>query len=182
MRFLIVAFAILAMPAVASAQTAAWTDPEGQFTVSFAAHNWSIAENEPLPDGDDMRILLTVRAPEGSASCEVNVLVNPNATRQTRQRLNEFTASLRERAVATMQQNPQYTLIRAGVAEIDTVAVLDMHGRFASLRTVERRFFLQPTNALHLYTLVCSVDGADRAGVASMEAVADSLRFPGVAP
>lgn len=180
LRAICIAF-VLALAASANAQNAErWVGGNGAFSVDFAGHGWGAldpAGNEDLYDGE-----LLIAVPEGDANresrCHVEVrsMAAPNPV--ARAQLNDATRQMvHGDAMREMQSDPDYVSERVDTPTQDGVTTLDTYGRFMSLDSVSRRFWLMSGTELSMYTFSCAAPAENRQAVAQARAIANSLRF-----
>jgi len=170
MKVLIFAFA-LCLAASAAADERRWIDPSGQISIDLEANRWAAEDSSTLTDGDALR----ARDLNGSGRCDLSFLSRPGPL-VSRAQLN---AGIRNIEASSHEQERQIMPnVRTRVSEVNGVAVLDNVGEVGGLSAITRRFAIYHAGSAFMYTLTCSADRTDAAGVARMQGVASSLAFP----
>jgi hypothetical protein len=187
LRTIALALLVAFLPQQASAVGTAWVDPEGVFSIDVGAPNWSVAQRAEHPDWffEDFVVLAYSGLEGGGPRNLCYALIDtrspaPNPGSNVRERMNAATRQLEHSpTIAAMREDDRFDLERVEVTEIDGVAVLDVYGRFGSLQTVQRRFFVYRDSEIRMYILSCSVVASEQDAVAASRAIAASLRIPG---
>lgn len=173
--------ALLLLAPAAYAQE--WADPTGEIRIDFASQGWRVRDRLTQPEFYREGVVAAA-APVGQEAgpmCELDYRGQGNLARPPRAHMNEIMDRMAAGDVVA-RMRAEGAAERVEVNDVGAVSTLDISGRFMSLETIQRRFFLwhAADQSLRMYSLVCSVDAADAEGVAQMRAVAASLHFVGV--
>jgi hypothetical protein len=164
-------------PAIAE-ESSRWVGPHGHFSIDLSTQGWGVVDRTGFAEFYDGELMIASpnADPRTDSRCSVEVLSQAAPNAPSRALMNEGTRRLANRPAIT-EQHEEFRLDRIEVAEIDGVATLDVYGRFMSLDTVTRRFFLHHGGEVLMYTFSCSVAASNDSAVAGAHAIAASLRF-----